>query len=165
MRSRRDHHPLGVMPASAAQRGKGAPPHLVDGSDRPATSGTLMRSSTMGAGVPVTTWRGNRMEKRDGADEAYGTHGAHGTDEADVRRREVVAQGPWGAINERIAERNALRILPRHARLLIEHDGKLTTYDSGDHRIGGVSQQNSQGQSPAFTDQNGSVKLDDLKVC
>jgi hypothetical protein len=50
-------------------------------------------------------------------------------------------------------------------RLLIEQDGKLTTYDSGDHRISGVSQQRSQGQSLAFTDQNGSVKLDDLKVC
>jgi hypothetical protein len=91
-----------------------------------------------------------------------GTHEAH---EADVRRREVVAQGSWGVIHERIAERNALCILPDKHRLLIKQDGKLTTYDSGDHRIGGVSQQNSQGQSPAFTDRNGSVKLDDLKVC
>jgi hypothetical protein len=54
---------------------------------------------------------------------------------------------------------------PDKRRLLIEQDGKLTTYDSGDHRIGGVSQQNSQGQAPAFTDQNGSVNLDDLKRC
>jgi hypothetical protein len=48
-------------------------------------------------------------------------------------------------------------------RLLIEQGGKLTTYDSGDHRISGVSQQNIQGQSLAFTSQNGSVKLDELK--
>ena len=54
---------------------------------------------------------------------------------------------------------------PDKRRLLIEQDGKLTTYNSGDHRIGGVSQENSQGQSPAFTDQNGSVDLDDLKRC
>jgi len=47
--------------------------------------------------------------------------------------------------------------------LLIEQGGKLTTYDSGDHRISGVSQQDSQEQSLAFTSQNGSVKLDELK--
>lgn len=48
-------------------------------------------------------------------------------------------------------------------RLLIEQDGKLATYDSGDHRISGVSQQGGQGRSLAFTSQNGSVELDDLK--
>ncbi len=47
-------------------------------------------------------------------------------------------------------------------RLLIERNGKLTTYDTGDHRISGVSQQASQGQSLSFSDQNGSVKLEDL---
>jgi hypothetical protein len=51
---------------------------------------------------------------------------------------------------------------PEKRRLLIQQAGKLTTYDSGDHRISGVSQQASQGQSLAFTDQNGSVTLDDL---
>ena len=52
---------------------------------------------------------------------------------------------------------------PDKQRLLIEQDGTLTTYDSGDHRISGVSQGGGQGQSPAFTSQNGSVKLDELK--
>ena len=52
---------------------------------------------------------------------------------------------------------------PDKHRLLIEQDGKLTTYDSGDHRISGVSQQDGQAQSLAFTSQNGSVRLDDLK--
>jgi hypothetical protein len=46
---------------------------------------------------------------------------------------------------------------PENRRLLTEQGGKLTTYDSGDHRISGVSQQQSQGQSLAFTDQNGSA--------
>jgi hypothetical protein len=50
----------------------------------------------------------------------------------------------------------------RH-RLLIEQDGKLTTYDSGDHHISGVSQQVKQDQRVAFTSQNGSINLDDLK--
>jgi hypothetical protein len=52
---------------------------------------------------------------------------------------------------------------PEKRRLLIEQGGKLTTYDTGDHHISGVSQQNSQGQSLAFTSQNGSIKLDELK--
>ena len=59
---------------------------------------------------------------------------------------------------------NAMRyaFFPEKHRLLIEQDGKLTTYDSGDHHISGVSQQNSQGQSLVFTDRNGLVKVDDL---
>ena len=52
---------------------------------------------------------------------------------------------------------------PEKRRLLIEQDGKLTTYDSSDHRISGVSQQGGQGQTLAFTSQNGAVKLDELK--
>ncbi len=60
---------------------------------------------------------------------------------------------------------NAMRyaFFPDKRRLLIERDGTLTTYDSGDHRIGGVSQQHGGTQSLTFTDQNGSVELDDLK--
>ena len=50
---------------------------------------------------------------------------------------------------------------PDKQRLLVEQDGKLTMYDSGDHRICGVSQ-GGQGQ-PSFTDQDGSVNLDELK--
>jgi hypothetical protein len=52
---------------------------------------------------------------------------------------------------------------PEKHRLLVEHDGKLATYDSGDHRISGVSQQHGKDQSLAFTDQNGSVELHDLR--
>jgi hypothetical protein len=52
---------------------------------------------------------------------------------------------------------------PETQRLLVEQGGKLTTYDSGDHRISGVSQQDSQSQSLAFTSQHGSVKLEALK--
>jgi hypothetical protein len=52
---------------------------------------------------------------------------------------------------------------PEKRRLLIEQNGNLTTYDSGDHRISGVSQQDGQRGSLAFTSQNGSVKLDELK--
>jgi len=47
-------------------------------------------------------------------------------------------------------------------RLLIERDGKLAAYDTGDHRISGVSQQQSHGQDLVFTSQNGTVNLDAL---
>ena len=53
---------------------------------------------------------------------------------------------------------------PGKRRLLIEQDGTLTTYDSGDHRISGASQGGGPGQPPAFTSQNGSVTLDELKT-
>ncbi len=50
---------------------------------------------------------------------------------------------------------------PDKRRLLIDDNGTRTTYDSGDHEIGGVSQQ-SGGGAPAFTSQHGTVKLDEL---
>lgn len=46
---------------------------------------------------------------------------------------------------------------PKKQRLLIERDSKLTTYDSGDHQIGGVSQQGGGASSLTFTSQKGSV--------
>jgi hypothetical protein len=42
-------------------------------------------------------------------------------------------------------------------------DGKLTQYETDDHRISGISQQASTRQEIAFTSQNGAVRLDELK--
>ena len=52
---------------------------------------------------------------------------------------------------------------PDKQRLLIEENGELRTYDSGDHRISGVSQQQSHGHSLAFTSQSGVIDLDELR--
>ncbi len=52
---------------------------------------------------------------------------------------------------------------PGKRRLLIEKNGTCHSYDSGDHKIGGVSQQNGQERSLAFTSQNGVVELDALE--
>ena len=50
-------------------------------------------------------------------------------------------------------------------RLAVQMGGKTTLYDTGDHRIGGVSQrQQSDDGSATFTSQNGDVSLADLKV-
>ena len=57
---------------------------------------------------------------------------------------------------------NSMRyaFFPKAHRLLIDKDGKLSTYDSGDHQISGVQQ---SGDLPTFTSQNGAVRLDELK--
>ena len=52
---------------------------------------------------------------------------------------------------------------PDKQRLAIQRDGKTTVYDSADHRIGGVSQQQGGSQTVAFTSQHGTVDLDSLK--
>ena len=52
---------------------------------------------------------------------------------------------------------------PGPRRLLIEQDGRLATYDSGEHRISGVSQLQGEGRSLAFTSQDGPVSLDALR--
>ena len=52
---------------------------------------------------------------------------------------------------------------PDHRRLAVERDGKVTLYDSGDHRIGGVSQEQGGGGTLAFTSQHGEVTLDRMK--
>jgi hypothetical protein len=46
--------------------------------------------------------------------------------------------------------------------LLIEHGGQVQKFDTGEHRIEGVSQV-SAGEALAFTSQRGSVALSDLK--
>ena len=58
---------------------------------------------------------------------------------------------------------NSMRyaFFPDKHRLLIERDGQTTTYDSEDHDIGGVQQQN--GGDPEFSSSKGSVKLSELK--
>lgn len=60
---------------------------------------------------------------------------------------------------------NGLRyaFFPEKQRLLIEQNGKLTTYNSGHHQINGVSQQAGTSQSLTFASQSGSVKLDELE--
>ncbi len=53
---------------------------------------------------------------------------------------------------------------PSSCRVAIERDGKVEIYDSGDHQINGVSQQQGgSGHSLAFTSQEGNVKIADLR--
>jgi hypothetical protein len=53
---------------------------------------------------------------------------------------------------------------PDSRRLAIRKGGHITLYDTGDHSIGGVSQQQSGDQSLTFTSQYGLVRVADLPV-
>ncbi|RFB81628.1 SHOCT domain-containing protein [Methylovirgula sp. 4M-Z18] len=53
---------------------------------------------------------------------------------------------------------------PDARRLAIDLGGRVTVYDTKDHRIGGFSQQQSGDQSLSFTSQYGLVKISELNV-
>jgi hypothetical protein len=53
---------------------------------------------------------------------------------------------------------------PSTQRLAIDVNGQITVYDTGNHQIGGVSQQQSGDQSITFTSQFGTVRCADLPV-
>lgn len=53
---------------------------------------------------------------------------------------------------------------PGTSRLAIDVNGQITVYDTGNHQIGGVSQQQSGDQSITFTSQFGTVRCADLPV-
>jgi hypothetical protein len=52
---------------------------------------------------------------------------------------------------------------PASRRLAIKRGGRVSVFDSGDHLISGVSQQQGGDQTLIFTSQNGRVRLSDLK--
>lgn len=54
-------------------------------------------------------------------------------------------------------------VFPSTRRLAIEVGGRVEVYDTGDHHISGVSQQQSGDRSLTFTSQHGLVRLSDLK--
>jgi hypothetical protein len=65
-----------------------------------------------------------------------------------------------------VGAQNDLRyaFFPAARRLAIELGGRVTIYDTVDHRIGGFSQQQGGDQSLTFTSQHGLVRVADLVV-
>jgi hypothetical protein len=53
---------------------------------------------------------------------------------------------------------------PGPRRLAVQQNGSITIYDTGDHQIGGFSQQQSGDQSATFSSQFGTFRLSDLPV-
>lgn len=52
----------------------------------------------------------------------------------------------------------------RARRLAVDDGESVTVYDTGDHRIGGVSQHQGMGRSVSFVSQHGAVEVDRLPV-
>jgi len=65
-----------------------------------------------------------------------------------------------------VGGQNDLRyaVFPMARRLVIDIAGRRTAYDTGEHQIGGVSQQQGGDQSLTLTSQFGTVRLSDLPV-
>lgn len=55
-------------------------------------------------------------------------------------------------------------IFPTTRRLAIERGGRITVYDTGEHRIFGIGQAQSGDQTLSFTSQLGLVRLSDLPI-
>ena len=55
-------------------------------------------------------------------------------------------------------------VFPASHRLAIQKGGRVTLYDTGDHLISGVSQQQGGNQSLAFTSQRGLIHLAELPI-
>jgi hypothetical protein len=52
---------------------------------------------------------------------------------------------------------------PEKRRLAISKDSKVAIYDSGNHQISGVQQQQGSSSSLAFTSQKGTINIDELQ--
>jgi hypothetical protein len=65
-----------------------------------------------------------------------------------------------------VGAQNDLRyaVFPDTRRLVIDDQGAITVYDTGSHRIFGVAQAQSSGQTLSFTSQDGLVRVTDLRV-
>jgi hypothetical protein len=55
-------------------------------------------------------------------------------------------------------------IFPDSRRLAVDRGGRVTVYDTGDHAIGGASQQQGGGQNLSFSSQYGTVTLDQFRI-
>ncbi len=55
-------------------------------------------------------------------------------------------------------------VFPQTRRLAVERAGRITIYDTGDHRIGGVSQQQGGETSLSFSSQHGTITTSSLPV-
>lgn len=64
-----------------------------------------------------------------------------------------------------VGSQNAMRyaVFPEKHRLIIDDHGELTAYETGDHRISGVSQAQSTDTTLTFVSQHGVVRVSDLK--
>jgi len=65
-----------------------------------------------------------------------------------------------------VGSQNDMRyaVFPRKKRLVIDDHGRITTYDTGDHLIAGVSQAQGRDATLTFVSQHGVVRVSDLPL-
>ena len=63
-----------------------------------------------------------------------------------------------------VGSQNNMRyaVFPQERRLVIDDHGRITTYDTGDHQISGVSQAQSADSTLTFVSQHGVVRISEL---
>ena len=94
--------------------------------------------------------------------------GAPATQRQDDRQQSV--HGDWWPQDlgrpSATGSQNGMRYacFPDTKRVAVEQAGRVTLYDSGDHRISGVSQSQSGTQELSFSSQNGTVRASELPV-
>jgi hypothetical protein len=101
------------------------------------------------------------------------SQGGRGSAFGDVSLFVSAADGPFGSwwpaelgVPSSTGSQNNLRYayFPAARRLAVDLDGQVTVYDTLDHQIGGVSQQQSGDASFTFVSQHGLVRVADLPV-
>jgi len=109
---------------------------------------------------PAQPWTGGQAQQQGGSFQQQGTGGAS----------MYFGGGNWwpaelGSPNASGGQNNIRYAYFSHARrLAVEYNGNVTVYDTLDHSIGGVSQQQGVGSSVTFTSQYGLVPVANLPV-
>lgn len=136
-------------------RGATAPGHEAAQAPASAHAGSAPPAPAAGAGWPAAV--GQAQSQVQGAGQPAGPLGG-GQGGGGWWPAELGSPSSSGAQNDM-----RYAYFPDARRLAVQQDGRLSLYDTGEHRISGVSQQQGGTRSLAFTGQHGPVSLDALR--
>ena len=131
-------------------RGGPAPGHEAAQAPAAAHAGSAQPAPSAGTGQPLS---GQAQSQVQGAGQPVAPPGGGGWWPA-----ELGSPSSSGAQNDM-----RYAYFPDARRLAVQQDGRLGLYDTGEHRITGVSQRQGGTRSLAFTGQHGPVSLDALR--
>lgn len=114
------------------------------------------RVEALAADLSALAAKGDALTEGDGVSKGFSDGSGHGV--SGDWPKDLGTPSSTGSQNDM-----AYAVFPGSRRLAVRQDGKLTVYDTGDHRIGGVQQAQGGRQTLAFSSQNGEVGLEDLK--
>jgi hypothetical protein len=102
--------------------------------------------------------------------QSQGAAAPFGAGQSSLLANEATGRASWWPADlgapASVGAQNAMRYayFPVARRLAVDHNGKVTVYDTQDHQITGYSQQQSGSGSVAFTSQHGTVDVGRLPV-